>query len=512
MSWVTFIWALIFGACATMALPHLLIGIKQRTWENLFFALAALSVAGIAAGELAIMHARTIGAIGRAMQWAHVPIFFLVAGIAGFVHSYFGTGRLWLGLATCGVRFVCLVINFASPPNLNFRQITEVRRISFLGETVSMPGGVVSAWTRLGEVSSLLLLIFVIDASLKLWRRGTAEGRRRAAVVGGSITLFIVLSAGLSALIHAGVLHTPYFVSLPFLGVILAMGFELSYDILRAAQTERQLRISDGALRESEVRMSLAASAGNLGLWTWNIPRDDIWLSEKGRALFGFTDSKPINLSSFLETVHLDDREDMRERIQSALSRQDEYESEYRITQQNGETRWVSGYGRVEFDQHGKAVVMRGVVRDITKRRLAEEALRESEARFRTVADVAPVMIWMSGPDKLCNFFNKGWLEFTGRTPAQEFGNGWAEGVHPEDLEHCLEVYGKAFDARETFTMEYRLRRKDGEYRWLLDTGTPRFDADGSFLGYIGSCIDIGERKQAELDHQRQSMELARMK
>ena len=130
------------------------------------------------------------------MQWTHLSIFFLVLGIAGFVRSYFGTGRLWLGLATCGVRFVCLVINFASPPNLNFRQITEVRRLSFLGETVSMPGGVVSAWTRLGEVSSLLLLIFVIDASLKLWRRGRPEARRnRALVVGGSTTLFIVLSA-----------------------------------------------------------------------------------------------------------------------------------------------------------------------------------------------------------------------------------------------------------------------------------------------------------------------------
>jgi PAS domain S-box-containing protein len=293
--------------------------------------------------------------------------------------------------------------------------------------------------------------------------------------------------------------------------VILAMGFELSYDILRAAQTARQLRISDGALRESEVRMSLAASAGNLGLWTWNIPRDDIWLSDKGRALFGLAASGPINLSNFLEAVHADDRERMRQLIQSALSGSHDYESEYRITQQNGETRWVSGYGHVECDPQGKAVAMRGVTRDITKRKLAEEALRESEARFRTVADVAPVMIWMSGPDKLCNFFNKGWLEFTGRTPTQEFGNGWVEGVHPEDLEHCLQVYTTSFDAREPFRMEYRLRRKDGEYRWVLDSGTPRFDAAGAFIGYIGSCLDIADRKQAELDHQLQSTELARV-
>ena len=131
-------------------------------------------------------------------------------------------------------------------------------------------------------------------------------------------------------------------------------------------------------------------------------------------------------------------------------------------------------------------------------RQKAEESLRESENRFRTMADSAPILIWMSGTNALCEYFNKSWLEFTGRTLEQELGNGWAEGVHEEDLDRCLKVYLESFNARQQFTMEYRLRRRDGEYRWVLDNGVPRFESDGAFVGYIGSCIDITEQKKVE--------------
>jgi PAS domain S-box-containing protein len=133
-----------------------------------------------------------------------------------------------------------------------------------------------------------------------------------------------------------------------------------------------------------------------------------------------------------------------------------------------------------------------------TRRARIERALRESEERFRLMADTAPVLVWRAGPDKLCDFFNRPWLEFTGRTMDQELGNGWAEGVSPEDLDGCLQTYVAAFDAREPFQMEYRLRRADGVYRWVLDTGVPRYGSYGSFAGYIGSGLDITDRKVSE--------------
>lgn len=142
-------------------------------------------------------------------------------------------------------------------------------------------------------------------------------------------------------------------------------------------------------------------------------------------------------------------------------------------------------------DVNGNVVSIVAIATDMTASVMARQKIQESEERFKKVADHAPVLIWMSGTDKLCYYFNKAWLNFTGRTIQEEDGNGWAEGVHPDDFDRCIEIYTTAFDKREEFYMEYRLRRHDGEYRWLSDNGVPRFAPDGIFEGFIGACMDI---------------------
>src|SRR6202049_4525364 len=148
-------------------------------------------------------------------------------------------------------------------------------------------------------------------------------------------------------------------------------------------------------------------------------------------------------------------------------------------------------------DSSGRVIGASKVGRDITAQKQVERALRESEQRFRVITDASPVLVWMSGTDKLCYYFNKGGLDFVGRTPEQESGNGWAENVHPEDFDRCLQIYVKNFDARQPFEMEYRLRHHTGQYRWITDHGTPRYATDGTFEGYVGGCLDIHDQKEA---------------
>jgi PAS domain S-box-containing protein len=172
----------------------------------------------------------------------------------------------------------------------------------------------------------------------------------------------------------------------------------------------------------------------------------------------------------------------------------------------NGEQRIVDFAFMPIKDEDGEVRYVVPTGMDITDRRIAEQerktldVLQESDLRFRQMADNAPVLIWISGPDKKCIWFNKPWLDFVGRSLEQELGDGWAENVHPDDLERCVKTYETCFDLRQPFAMDYRLRRHDGEYCWVLDNGVPFLNSAGEFMGYIGSCMDISEQKTVEAE------------
>jgi PAS domain S-box-containing protein len=255
----------------------------------------------------------------------------------------------------------------------------------------------------------------------------------------------------------------------------------------------------DEALRESELRFRQLADHITAVFWMFDPTRQKtLFISPAYEKIWGRSCQslyeKPL---TFLDALHPDDRAGAWQAHEALVSgRATSYE--YRILHPDGTVRWVWDRGFPIRDDLGRVVRLAGIAEDITERKQAQDALRESEVRFRTVADAAPIMIWGSGPDMHCDYFNKQWLDFTGRTIEQELGDGWSQGVHPEDRSRCLSTYTRSFAARESFVMEYRLQRHDGEYRWVLDTGVPRFSADGTFSGYIGSCLDITERKRTE--------------
>ena len=271
--------------------------------------------------------------------------------------------------------------------------------------------------------------------------------------------------------------------------------------VVGAAQISRNIteRQQMGeALRESEEQHRRLVDAVPGVLYTYSEGLGGVYYSPQVEGLLGYSaDHLQRHPMLWHDSIHPDDLPAVAHQIGNG-SRHGCFEVEYRIRDARGQWRVVLDRSvSVATGTKGQTLIQ-GLAVDITERKELEYSQRESEARFRAMADSAPVLIWLLGLDKGCTWFNAPWLEFTGRTQEQERGGGWAQGVHPDDLPRCLDTYVSSFDRRESFTMEYRLRRHDGEYRWLLDSGVVRRDEAGHFAGYVGSCIDITDRKELE--------------
>jgi len=269
-------------------------------------------------------------------------------------------------------------------------------------------------------------------------------------------------------------------------------GLGIAVDVTDRKQAEE-------ARLQKEVELEQTQKLAKVGAWQLDLETDTVKWSEELYRIAGLDSIQPaLSYKDHAKLYTAESCERLSHAVGESLRTGAHYELDLEMVRPDGTTRWVIGRGEAKRDDKGRIVQLRGTVQDITERKQAESALRESEARFRSVANTAPVLIWMSDTDQLCTYFNKPWLDFTGRPLSAELGNGWAEGVHPEDWQRCLETYAKAYGRREQFRLEYRLRGSDGKYHWILDIGVPRFNPNGLFAGYIGSCIDVTERKLAE--------------
>lgn len=384
MSWITVLWSAVAGACLMLALLHFLVWFQDRRGRaHVCFSVMVLGVLGLMACELILMRAESTEVAGRSVSWGHVASLVATAGCLGFVHFYFGTGRRWLLLTALGLRLLAVLANFTTGVNLHFREIQELGKIPFLGEMVTVPSiWTPNPWMALGQVAALALLAYTLDASWHLWKTGSREARRRASVLGGSMVVFIFMAPASAGMIAAGVLRMPLLVSYAFLGIALAMGYELSRDILRAARLSTDLR-------NTERRLQQAAAAAGLGLWEWDIVSDCIWIPDGGRTLYGVAPHEPVTRQRFADTVHPEDRAAVNAAIATALTGPDPYAADYRIVLPDGAVRWIGAHGQVERDEAGKPVLLRGVSIDITERKQVERELLRQRGELAHLGRVA---------------------------------------------------------------------------------------------------------------------------
>jgi two-component system sensor kinase FixL len=496
MGWVAIIWSMGGGACLTVGLITFAVWCKDRSARaNLAFSLLAGAVAVLAALELALMRAQTPEQFSTTLRWLHVPLVVMIVSLVAFVRLYLRAGRRWLALAIIGVRTLSLVLNFTFSPNINYRQLTGLRHVALLGERVAVATGVPNPWMLVAQFSLLLLVIFVADATITAWRRGD---RRQAFMVGGSILFFVMAGSAEGLAINWGIISMPVTISLFYQGLVAAMAYELSYDVLHAAALARRLQKSEASLREGEKQMSLATAAAGLSLWTWDIPRDEIWLSGRDRARFGFSQNETLTAERVRRIVHPEDRQFVTELVKKSFDVDKELEAEYRLLLPNGEVRWVNRRGRIEFDSKGKPIFERGVLIDVTERKQAQEF-------FQLATEASPSGTVLVDHDGRIVLVNAHAEKLFGYTRDELIGKG-VEILVPERFAHSHPGdRANFFAAPEARPMgagrELFARRRDGS-EFAVEIGLNPIQTPGGIV-VLANVVDISARLAGEEEARR---------
>jgi PAS domain S-box-containing protein len=361
MNSVAVIWSMNAGACLTLAAFYGAVWSKQRANRAyLLFSCSAVAAAVISAFELRMMNATTVEQYQLLMRWIHVPVWVLTLSFVAFVRLYLHAGRPWLAWSIYVLRTVVLILNFVFPVS-DFNRITGIHHFSWAGDTISAPVGIPNPWGLLSQISLLLLLIFSIEATITVWRRGD---RRRALLVGGSMVFGAILAWHVPMVIW-GIIETPFFLAFTYTGVVAAMGYELSRDMARAARLTRELEIS-------EKRFNLAADSANLGMWEWDLEKDEIWVSPTRRAQLGFPPTGRITFEELISRWHEGDRDKVRQAVNDAIQQGKDYQAEFRFVRGDGSMQWVCARGRVQVDEKGDPKRLTGISLDITARKEAE--------------------------------------------------------------------------------------------------------------------------------------------
>jgi two-component system sensor kinase FixL len=368
MSYVTILWSSCATAALLLALLHGLAWIyDRRAYANLAFAIAGVSLCAGAAIELGVLRADTPEQWGALLWWEQFAVFGAVVGIALFLRLYLRAGRLGLLVPLIVARGLVLLLNLVSRPNINFERIDSITQISFLGEQVSVVGSAVTGqYQWLALIAVALFLLFILDVGITLVRRNCPGDRRIAAMIVVPVFAAVALSSLLTQAVIWRIVELPILLVPPFAIALMAMAFELSRDVLHASRLARDLR-------ESERRLDMAASAAGAGLWAWDAATGRVWATARARTTMGLSADREIQVTDILRNAHADDIPEIKAALEHALERGGEHALQFRVAPPEGGTRWIAMSGTVDLSDNGEPELVRGVIRDVTNQRLAEE-------------------------------------------------------------------------------------------------------------------------------------------
>lgn len=398
MPWMTVAWSMTAGACLVMAFVNLLSWFAARSaWDRLFLCLLAAATAALALCELWLLKSQTPTDYAQAVRWFHVPAWVTLVSLVGFVHFHFQAGRPWLGWTVCGLRTLALALNFQSESSINYIEITRLHKVSLFGDSFSVAEGILDPWMVIGQASLVLCVVFIVDATLAVWRRGD---RTLALRIGVPLAI-AVLGTTLSVLLMFwGGVRWPGVGIAFFVGFILFVTFDLSRRTAQAGLLASRLGQIEHDLQWSEQRMLLAADAAQLGTWEWDLKRDEITLSETGRSLLGLTPDEPLDLERLRRALGHEVDEAFAAAVTRFRSQGGRLDLDHRVVLPGGGERWLHTRGSVDIggDADG-STRMRGVSFDISDRREARERL----AQVMESAPVGLLIIDSLGRIALCN-------------------------------------------------------------------------------------------------------------
>jgi two-component system, LuxR family, sensor kinase FixL len=498
MSWITVVWAMSAAACLTLGVVHLLVWCQKRTaWASLLFALMSASVAAMGAIELLEMHAGSPGQLAALYFWYQIPVWTITLSFTGFVLVHLHAGRIWLWWVVCGLRTLALVLNVLTGQNLNYIEITQVRHIRFLGETVSVAAGVLNPWMFIGQLGVLFFVIFVADAAIAVWKRGE---HRQALINGGTLVFFVLAAWVHTTLAIFHIIDSPLMTSMFSLPAVAAMAYEMTRDVLRSGELAHDLR-------ESERRFRITFEQAAMGIAHVASNGRFLRVNQRFCDIVGYSHAEMLG-RTFTEIMYRDPLAAGPLQADRLLSGEiDSCALEKRFIHRSGELAWVYLTAALVSNQDGEPQWFIAVIEDISDRKQAEGKVRELSHAMEN----SPVMVVITDLSGSMTYVNRKFSEVTGYSIEECIGRNPRLLNSGESSPEIYQQLWATITGGETWRGEFHNRKKNGELYWESAVISTLLDAGGRATHFVGVKVDITESRRMQIESEQQRQQMAHL-